>query len=154
MKNLSAMVLILCLSLGFWACGEEEDSDTAGNESAGSECAGSEVNAGTDTTDAGTDVTGGMSAGTGDNTGSSTWNSPCMSENDCSGDTNYCVKNPQDPPDQPGYCSIECSVSSECDGSDLGWTCNVVGSCENPLATWCGPESEIEAGGGVLTACK
>lgn len=150
MKILSTMTLILVLSLGLWACGEEEDSETAGSESAGSE-----MNAGTD---AGTNAsTGGITAGTADaggSDGSATWNSPCMSNDDCGADANFCVKNPQDPPDQPGYCSIECSVSSECDGSELGWTCNVVGSCDSPLATWCGPESEIEAGMGVLVACN
>jgi hypothetical protein len=129
MKILSITILILCVSLGFWGCGEEEDTGTAGSEYAGADTVGNSNE-------------------------SSTWNAPCISDDDCSDETTLCVKSPQNPPEQHGYCSIPCSVSSECDGSDLGWTCNVVGGCENPLATWCGPESEIEVGGGVLTACN
>ena len=158
MKILSTMILILCLSLGLWACGEEEDSDTAGSEvNAGTDASagGTDASAGgTDASAGGTAASAGGTADAGGSDGSATWNSPCMSNDDCGTDANFCVKNPQDPPDQPGYCSIECSVSSECDGSELGWTCNVVGSCDSPLATWCGPESEIEAGMGVLVACN
>ena len=82
------------------------------------------------------------------------WGSECQGDDDCEGATNLCVKNPMDPPETPGYCSIPCSSTSECEGSEMQWTCNVVGTCESPLATWCGPMSEIDDGMGVLVACE
>ena len=57
------------------------------------------------------------------------------------------------PGNTEGYCSIECpNAGADCTYED--WTCNVVGGCDAPMATWCGPPSEIEEGGGFVTACE
>ena len=83
---------------------------------------------------------------------SSTWNTTCESNDECSGEINLCVLNPMTP-DAPGYCSVPCTTTADCAGSP-DWTCNVVGMCDGFLASWCGPASEIEAGNGALNMCN
>jgi hypothetical protein len=86
-------------------------------------------------------------------TSDSEWGRECQSDTECEGETNLCVKNPTEP-NGAGYCSIPCSGTSECEGSNMQWTCNVVGSCDMPLASWCGPMDEVEQGMGVVVACE
>ena len=77
------------------------------------------------------------------------WGVTCAADSDCAAPTDFCVKQPGM---MEGYCSIVCATNADCTYTD--WTCNAVGSCDSPLAIWCGPPSEIEDGGGVLSACE
>ena len=150
---LKTFILIMSLTVALWACGEEE-SDEGGAESTDTEANAGDMSG--DDTSAGEMATGGTmsEAGTSTATGMGGWGDDCMTEDDCTGATTMCVKSPIDPPDMPGYCSIPCNTTSECSGSEMGWTCNVVGTCDSPSVTWCGPAGEIDDSGGFLTACN
>ncbi|MEC8024471.1 MAG: hypothetical protein VX223_11090, partial [Myxococcota bacterium] len=72
----------------------------------------------------------------------------CTEDVDCTSPTNLCVMHPGA---SVGYCSIPCTNDADCTFDD--WTCNVVGSCESPLATWCGPADEPANSNGIIKAC-
>ena len=129
-RTLTLTLTLLSTSLLLGGCGEEEEVTTADMGSGGGE------------------------GGSGGNApvGDGSWNSACEGDENCMGESDYCVLNPMTP-DEPGYCSRECRQESDCAGSELGWTCNVIGGCENPVVTWCGPPSEVDENPGVLTAC-
>ena len=122
-----ALTFILTLTLGtsllLWGCGEEEEESTAA-------------------ADMGSGATP---------VGDGSWGSSCEGDDNCMGESDYCVLNPM--VEGPGYCSRECTQESDCAGSEMGWTCNVIGGYESPIVTWCGPPSEVEENPGVLTAC-
>ena len=82
---------------------------------------------------------------TGDEPG---WNKTCMSDDDCDEDVGLCSKQPGA---ETGYCSIPCSTTSECPYGE--WTCNVIGGCESPAATWCGPSQETQDFAPIVTEC-
>ena len=42
-------------------------------------------------------------------------------------------------------------MGSDCTYDD--WTCNIIGTCDAPAATWCGPPEEIPDSDGFLIAC-
>ena len=129
------LTFILTLTLGtsllLWGCGEEEEESTAAADMASG---GGEGGSG-----------GAAPAGDG------SWGSSCEGDDNCMGESDYCVLNPM--VEGPGYCSRECTQESDCAGAEMGWTCNVIGGCESPIVTWCGPASEVEENPGVLTAC-
>jgi hypothetical protein len=100
----------------------------------------------TDTTTAAEDTVAVLDEGAVD----TPWGTFCATDDECEAPTDLCVMQPGA---ENGYCSIECpNAGADCTYTD--WTCNVVGTCDAPLATWCGPPSEIDAGGGVLKACE
>ena len=68
---------------------------------------------------------------TGDEPG---WNATCAENTDCEAPVSLCSKQPGQ---AEGYCSTPCTTTADCPYED--WTCNVIGGCESPLATWCGP---------------
>ncbi len=79
-----------------------------------------------------------------------TWGAQCREDAGCAAPTDYCVIQPGA---TEGYCTIRCpNLGSDCTFED--WTCNVIGACGAPAATWCGPPSEIEQSGGFLAACE
>ena len=79
------------------------------------------------------------------------WGTKCAADNDCLSPTDMCVI--PVPGEATGYCSTECpNLGAGCTHAD--WTCNVVGPCESPVATWCGPPSEVDESGGFITACE
>ena len=130
LKKNALLLLSLTLLFGLSACGEEESE-----ESPSMMMSEADMGAGA----------GGVEVGDG------SWNAVCESDDDCAGDSPYCVLNPMTP--GPGYCSVECRSSTECTGAEMDWTCNVIGGCENPVVTWCGPQSEVEENAPVLVAC-
>ena len=165
MKLNTIVTLILSLFVGFgtMACGEDSDdagtsetstttaSSGAGNaggaasadQTAGVEAmdaAGEEASAqpGSETTDAVEEAVA--------------WGAVCRVNQDCAAPTNFCVIDPTSG-SKEGYCSIQCpNAGADCTYDN--WTCNVIGGCESPAATWCGPPEEVEQGGGVVTACE
>ena len=76
------------------------------------------------------------------------WNATCAESTDCSGETDFCAKQPGA---AEGYCSIPCTTTADCPYGE--WSCNVIGPCESPAATWCGPREEVETFAGIITAC-
>lgn len=124
--------------------GSAATSDTTGTDSA-------DMSTGTDGTDS-IDMADGSESADGDDSaegGDDAWGVICTEDIDCAAPTDLCVKQPGA---TEGYCSISCpNLGADCTYSD--WTCNVVGECTSPLATWCGPPDEPEATGGVVKAC-
>jgi hypothetical protein len=85
-----------------------------------------------------------------DDTTDVTWGAVCTVDADCAAPADLCVLQPGD---SEGYCSVECpNLGADCTYDD--WTCNVIGTCEAPMATWCGPPSEVAEGGGFVVACE
>jgi hypothetical protein len=126
------------------AAGEMTAGETAAGEMAAGEMAAGEMAAGEMA--AGEMAAGEMSGDLG------SWGDECNSDSDCSADSPLCVVNPMIGP--PGYCSKPCmSTSTDCGGTIEGWTCNIIGDCASPTISWCGPNEEIEMGGGVLVEC-
>ena len=79
-----------------------------------------------------------------------TWGAACTLDTDCEAPADLCVVQPGA---SEGYCSVECpNLGADCTYDD--WTCNVVGTCDAPMATWCGPPSEVAEGGGFIVACE
>lgn len=77
------------------------------------------------------------------------WGAACTSDEDCGAPTDYCVVQPGA---EEGYCTIRCPEGgADCTFDD--WTCNIIGTCDAPAATWCGPPEEIDNSGGFLIAC-
>ncbi|MGB0590854.1 MAG: hypothetical protein ACPGU1_14330 [Myxococcota bacterium] len=86
----------------------------------------------------------------GDDTADVTWGAVCTVDLDCDAPADLCVLQPGA---SEGYCSVACpNLGADCTYDD--WTCNVVGTCEAPMATWCGPPSEVAEGGGFIVACE
>ena len=78
------------------------------------------------------------------------WGATCLEDAECEAPTDYCVKQPGN---DEGYCTVRCpNLGADCTFED--WTCNIVGTCAQPMATWCGPPEEVENGGGVVVACE
>ena len=78
------------------------------------------------------------------------WGTTCAEDGDCAAPTDLCVMQPGD---TEGYCSIACpNLGADCTHAD--WTCNIIGTCDAPAATWCGPPSEVDEGGGFVVACE
>ncbi|MEC8025643.1 MAG: hypothetical protein VX223_17055 [Myxococcota bacterium] len=142
------LVLIFAGLLVMAACESDSGSaatgDTTGTDSA-------DMSTGTDGTDS-IDMADGNESADGDDSaegGDDAWGVICTEDTDCAAPTDLCVKQPGA---TEGYCSISCpNLGADCTYSD--WTCNVVGECTSPLATWCGPPDEPEATGGVVKAC-
>ena len=76
------------------------------------------------------------------------WNAVCAESADCTDATNFCALQPGA---AEGYCSIPCTTTADCPYGE--WSCNVIGSCESPAATWCGPREEVEMFAGIISAC-
>ena len=136
------LVILLSSLCMMWSCGEEEDTVDTNTDPMGGMTNPDPMGGSSNS-----DSMGNMETETG-------WGGDCQEDADCSGATNLCVKSPLNPPEMPGYCSIPCSATPDCEGSGAEWTCNVIGSCAEPIATWCGPASEIEVGMGVVQACE
>jgi len=129
------MLLTLTLSLAFStaACGDDADNGTPATDATSDDATGDE----TPSDDA-----------TGDE--ATPWGATCATDADCAAPTDFCVVQPGN---TEGYCSIECpNLGSDCTYED--WTCNIIGSCDAPMATWCGPPSEVAEGGGFVVACE
>ena len=151
--------LVLCLCAVFFiACGEDGDSESSDNQMTSADDAA--VMMGDDTDGGpvmmGGDADGGMAmmggdAGepapilTGDEPG---WNATCAENTDCEAPVSLCSKQPGQ---AEGYCSTPCTTTADCPYED--WTCNVIGGCESPLATWCGPPAEAVDFAPVVSAC-
>jgi len=149
------MLLTLTLSLAFStaACGDDADNGTPATDATSDDATGDE----TPSDDATGDETPSDDA-TGDETPSddatgdeaTPWGATCATDADCAAPTDFCVVQPGN---TEGYCSIECpNLGSDCTYED--WTCNIIGSCDAPMATWCGPPSEVAEGGGFVVACE
>ena len=160
MKNLSILsILAICfLTL---ACGDESDSDTGANSTSMTEggAAGETAEGGAagETAEggaAGETAEGGAAGETaeggaaGDAASNELWNAVCADDSDCAAPINLCSKAPGA---AEGYCSKACATTADCPYGD--WSCNVIGGCEMPAASWCGPREEIEAFAGIVTAC-
>ena len=77
------------------------------------------------------------------------WNQICAETSDCTGVTNVCSKAPGE---AEGYCSTTCATTADCPyGED--WSCNIIGTCDAPAATWCGPREETVTNAGIVIAC-
>ena len=128
-KDLVIIALLAALALG---CGDEDNTDDMNtNGEAGAAGEGGE----------------GGAAGSED-TNEDGWNATCAENTDCSGATDFCAKQPGA---AEGYCTIPCSTTSDCPYGE--WSCNVIGGCDAPAATWCGPREEVETFAGIITAC-
>ena len=77
------------------------------------------------------------------------WNKVCESDDDCDAPVGLCSKQPGA---TEGYCSVPCGTTADCPYGD--WSCNVIGGCEMPAATWCGPRQETEDFAPIVTACE
>ena len=77
------------------------------------------------------------------------WNKVCESDDDCEAPVGLCSKQPGA---TEGYCSVPCGTTADCPYGD--WSCNVIGGCEMPAATWCGPRQETEDFAPIVTACE
>ena len=161
------LVLIFAGLLVMAAC-ESDSGSAAASDTTGTDAA--DMSTGTDGTDSidmaddGTDTTDSIDMADGNDTadgsestdgndsaegGDDAWGVVCTEDTDCAAPTDLCVKQPGA---ADGYCSISCpNLGADCTYSD--WTCNVVGECTSPLATWCGPPDEPEATGGIVKAC-
>ena len=162
LRHLIVFGLSLSLSIGVIACGDDTGEGGSTEEStegsSGEERAeGAEPSEGTEGEGEATEGEGEATEGEGEATegeGEATeevaWGALCTTEADCAEPTDFCVMQPGA---TEGYCSIECpNAGADCTFED--WTCNVVGTCDAPMATWCGPPEEIEEGGGVVVACE
>ena len=110
-------------------------------------CSSSSSGSSSNNADAGT-----TGEATGEATGGETsaWGATCAADADCVTPTDLCVLQPGA---ESGYCSIACpNLGADCTYAD--WTCNVVGGCDAPLATWCGPADEPAQTGGIVVACE
>ena len=76
------------------------------------------------------------------------WNAVCAESADCAEPTNFCAKQPGE---DEGYCTIPCETTADCPYGE--WSCNVIGGCAAPAATWCGPRAEVEMFTGIIEAC-
>ncbi len=163
MKLNTIFTLILSLFVGFgtMACGEDSDDAGTSETSATTAANGGDNTGGAAPADqtAGNDgiATAGEEASVQSDSETAAeeteaWGAVCLEDSDCAAPTSLCVINPTSGSSE-GYCSILCpNAGADCTYGD--WTCNVVGGCESPLATWCGPPEEVEQGGGVVTACE
>ena len=155
MKNV--FLVCFCAAL-IAACGEDGGDAGTNDQMSGGE--GAPVMMGGETDDSsvmmGGEVDGGMAmmgddAGetapilTGDEPG---WNATCAENTDCEAPVSLCSKQPGQ---AEGYCSTPCTTTADCPYED--WTCNVIGGCESPLATWCGPPAEAVDFAPVVSAC-
>jgi hypothetical protein len=122
-KTLLIVALMAVLTIG---CGDEDSNAT---ENAGGEA-------------------GAMGGAAGEAAPEEGWNAVCEESSDCADPTNFCAKQPGDP---EGYCSIPCTTTADCPYGD--WSCNVIGGCAEPIATWCGPREEEVTFAGIITAC-
>ena len=78
------------------------------------------------------------------------WGATCFDDSWCYGAADMCIKQPGA---TQGYCSAPCpNLGSDCSYAD--WTCNVIGTCDAPAASWCGPPEEIEESDGFVIACE
>ncbi|MGB0590214.1 MAG: hypothetical protein ACPGU1_11085 [Myxococcota bacterium] len=142
LRTLTLLLMTLSLALSTVACGDDATTDDTTTDAAGDE--------------AGADDAAGDEAGADDaaeeteDDAETPWGAVCATDADCAAPTDFCVMQPGA---TEGYCSIECpNLGADCTYED--WTCNIVGTCNAPMATWCGPPSEIEEGGGVVVACE
>ncbi len=132
LKSFTVLSTILALALTGAACGD--DAGTAGAE---------------DTMGASADTTSAPESTSTPEAEETPWGVECSEDTDCAAPTDYCVTQPGA---EFGYCTIAClGGGSECTYDD--WTCNVIGTCEAPAATWCGPPEEIPNSDGFLVAC-
>ena len=145
-NKLATILMAGAVAATLVACGDD-DTTTTTNGAGG--------NATTSSTASGMGGMGGMGGNASTTAGgmggsSGDWDASCASDGDCTGATNFCVKQPNSP---TGYCSIQCTATSVCTmaGAPADWTCNAV-DCTIPAFTWCGPKSEI--GMGPIKECK
>ena len=127
MRSILALTILAALSLG---CGDEESS-------------GDETMAGEAGAQGGAEEAQGGEAGATEG-----WNAVCAEPSDCAEPTTFCAKQPGE---AEGYCSTPCSTTADCPYGE--WSCNVIGPCEQPAATWCGPREETEMFAGIISAC-
>ena len=133
LRILMLLTLTFSLALSTAACGDDAGTETPATDATSGDATGDE----TPSDDAAGDE-------------ATPWGTTCTTEADCAAPTDFCVMQPGN---TEGYCSIECpNLGSDCTYSD--WTCNIIGSCDAPMATWCGPPSEVAEGGGFVVACE
>ena len=139
MKHYITHILWISLFFTLSACGDEETDTTTNTSEVASESMNDTMSeaAGAESSE--------MSTGTG------SWGDECSTNNDCSAESPLCVINPMVGP--PGYCSKPCTSTTQCVDTLDGWTCNIIGQCDSPTVSWCGPNEEIAEGGGVLIEC-
>ena len=153
-KFSTLLALALSISLAY-GCDSDDSNDTTYDYDSGVELDNDLSNADsldtpddstTESTDEDSESTDETSEEAGDE---GNWGAVCVEDADCGAPTDLCVKQPGE---TEGYCSIECpNLGADCTYED--WTCNIIGSCLSPLATWCGPPDEPEQTGGVVVAC-
>lgn len=156
--TLKNTVILAIASLCLFACGDEDSNDGNNASNANDSTAAEGGAAGTGGPETGSDASedgesdsdsadsGEAGELTGDEEG---WNQTCAESSDCADPVGLCSKAPGQ---AEGYCSTTCATTADCPyGED--WSCNIIGTCDAPAATWCGPREETVTNAGIVIAC-
>jgi len=154
LRNINVWFVAACMTFALTACGSSSDDSTTADATgtadtqptADTSAPSTEDTTAAPTPDTATEPTPDTTT---PDTGTDGWNTPCVEDSECSGNTDYCAIQPTQ---DIGYCSKMCVGPADCPA--LGWGCNAVFDCSVLEYTWCGPYSEIENGMGIVIACE